>query len=144
MCILVKIFGKSQFWSQFLKISISVKILGFLDLFKQSWFWPKFSNDQILSKIVVNYLDFCQNFRKAWFWSKFIKFLILVKILENVDFDQNFRKILISVKICWKSWHWAKFSKNLDFSQDFRKSRFFVKIFGNHVKFCQHFWWFRI
>ena len=70
MWILVKIFEKSKLWSKFLKISISVKILGVLHLFKQSWFG-----------------------------SKFKKLLILVKTFENVDFVQNFRKILISVKI---------------------------------------------
>ena len=121
-------FGKNfenvDFGQNFRKISILVKILGILDLFKQSWFWPKLSNYRILSKIVVNYLDFGQNFRKSWFWSKFIKFFILVKIFENVHFRQNFRKILISVNFFFKSWHWSKFLKNLDFSLNFRKSRF--------------------
>ena len=101
-------FWKSRFWSKFFEFSI----------YLQSWFWPKFS-----------IIEFCQKFRKSWFWSKFIKFLIWVKIFGSVDFGQNFRKILISVKIFWKSWHWSKFSKNLYFSQDFRKSRFWSKFF---------------
>ena len=122
--ILVKFFWKSRFRSKFLEFSIYLQTNLFLGkIFK------------LLNpvKIVVNYLDFCQNFRKSWFWSQFIKFLLLIKIFENVDVGQNFRKILISVKIFLKSWHWSKFSKNLDFSQDYRKSRFCQKF----RKLCQ-------
>ena len=51
MWILVKIFGKSQFWSKFLKISISVKILGILDLSSNNLDFGQ--NFQII--------EFCQN-----------------------------------------------------------------------------------
>ena len=84
--IFVKIFEKSQFWSFdqnldfskiltkitiFFKITISVQILGILDVSSNNLdFGQKFSNYRILSKIVVNYLDF-------------------VKIFGNLDFGQN-------------------------------------------------------
>ena len=92
MTILVKIFGKSQF----LKISISVKILGILDLSSKNLDFAQ--NFQII--------EFCHNFRKSFrFLSKFSKILILVKIFKILDFGQNFRKCSF----------WSKFSENIYF-----------------------------
>ena len=121
MWIFVKILGKSQFWSNFMKISISVKFLGIHDLFNPSWFWPKMSN-------------FVKNCRKlSQFLSKFSKILILVKIYKILAFRQNFRK----------SWFWSKFSKNIDFRQNILEILAAVEIFENldfsqeNLDFCQ-------
>ena len=45
---------------------------------------------------------------------------ILVKIFENLDFDQNFRNISISVK---------NFQKNPYFGENFRKISILAKMF---------------
>ena len=125
---LVKIFEKSRFWSKFLKnsdfdeslakISISVKILKYLDFrqnFKKSRFWSKFAKTPYFGQNCAKsrlWLIFWKNFR---FQSKFSEYLdfnskflnksILVKISEKSGFLPN-------VKFFFeKSWFWSKFSK---------------------------------
>ena len=127
------------------KILNSVKILKILDLsLKNLDFAQTFQIIEFCEKLLY-IISILSKFSKIFILVKIHKFLISVKIFKNV---QNFRKILISVKILWKSWHWSKFSKNLDFSQDLQRYRFlskisevmskFVKIFGD-PEFCQNF-----
>ena len=71
-------FGKSQFWSKFLK-NLS--------------FGKKFLEIYILVEIFKN-LDFGRNLGKSRFWSKFAK---------NLDFGRNLRKISVWVEIFDKS-----------------------------------------
>ena len=90
------------------KISILVKIFENLDFGQISWNSRFIQTILILAKI-VKMSNFVKNCRKlSQFSSKFSNILILVKIykildfgkiFENLDFGQNFRKILISVKI---------------------------------------------
>ena len=99
--ILVKIFGKSRFWSKFSKISILVKIFGkikfevnfsdHLDFGEKKWnldtdysfrkilIWgQKLSKIPIFDSIFGNYLDFSKKKKKK----KTLKFSMLVKIFR--------------------------------------------------------------
>ena len=68
--------------------------------------FEKFRFCSKISKISISVknFDFGPKFRKSRFRSK-----ISIQNLENLDFDQNFRKISISVQI----------SKHFDFGQKF-------------------------
>ena len=73
-------------------------------------------------------LDFGQNSLKFQVWAYFTKNLdfirnisISVQISESLDFGQNFRKILIEVKIFEICRFWSKLLKNLNFGQNLEK-----------------------
>ena len=92
--ILVKIIGKSQFWS---------------NLSENLHFGQNFGKILILeflleTSILLWIFDIGMNFRKISILST-IFFKILAKIVRNLNFEEYFRKISIFVK----------FSENLDF-----------------------------
>ena len=121
---MVKSFGKSRFWSKFCKNLFSFffkfsKILILVKIIGIPRFWWKFREPRFWYEFGEN-LDFDQNF---------VKILIFVKILSNLYFGQNYRKISILVKK----------NENLAFGMNFRKIWILVWIFGKS-RFWSKFW----
>ena len=56
-----------------------------------------------ISVKIFKYLDLVKIVKNFRFWSIFMEISIWVKIVENLDFGQNCRKILILVNIFGKS-----------------------------------------
>ena len=146
---LLKISENVDFGQNFRKISILVKIFENIDfgqnswnsriIFKQSWFWRKFSYILTFVSISGNYLDFGQNFWTSRLWVKFQiisilvnifgRIFILVKIFEKSVFLSKILKILLLVN---------SFSLNHNFGRNFWKISILGKIFEKS-RFCSIF-----
>ena len=151
---------KFRFWSWFSKKIEKRTILDkigenfwnnvdFSQVFKDIWFWSKFTTTDFFWKIrkksilfkFLKIFDFCQNlriwrfffwkipknfdlseiFEKNWILVKFSrKTWIWVKFFEKISI--LFPKISISVEINEKFWFFSKISKNVDLGQIFEKN----------------------
>ena len=131
---------KSLFCSKFSKITVSqnfFEILTNVKIFEKSWFLPQFLKIFIFFKMFWNHLGFCRNFLSIHVWFKFPLLLILYKMLEksrfpwkfsnNLDIDQNCSKSqFLSTFI--ENLHFRQFVGNIDFGQDFRNISIVVEI----------------
>ena len=135
-----KLSKNPHFGENFRKISILVKFsknLNWCQTFEKSRFSSKFSKNRDFSPKSLKYsvlVKFWSKLSKISICKTFLNRAILVKIRGNFNFGHNFRKtsilfetsrfrskypkILILVKIFWKSWLMPKFSKYLDFVQN--------------------------